>query len=277
MRGRYLDVAVAAMFLTPAIVYLIVIFVVPLLMLVVSSFIVSGRASASNFIIYLSEEHNLSVAFTKTRFSLVTAIICAVLGYTFARFLIAMPTTLQGAIFILIVIPMIVSVIVKTFGWTVLLRRDGPVNQLLMWSGVVDRPVRLVFTETGVTLGAIGVQLSLMILPIYANLRSIPGELGESAATLGAGWRYRLFHLDLPLALPGIMAGLSLVFAQTAAAYVVPALLGGSRFKTLSSTIVDSYLVLKAGELGATVSVILLVIISTVLLMFSFMSRFSTR
>ena len=249
----------------PATVYLLLVFVVPLVMLIVSSFIVDGRFSQMNFVQYLSDVHNRSVVWTTIRFASSVSVICLVLGYPFARVMSSASPRAQALLFGIIIIPMSVSIIVRAFGWSLLLRRDGLVNDLLMAVGVIDQPIRLLFTEGGVILGTVAMQLPLMILPIYSVLRSLPAEFGEAGACLGAGPIYRLLHLDLPLARPGMMAGFSIVFSQTAAAYVIPSLLGGSRFKTMSSTIVDSYLVLDVGALGATVSVLLLAVIVIVI------------
>jgi putative spermidine/putrescine transport system permease protein len=249
----------------PAVAYLLLIFVLPLAMLAVSSFVVEGRCSVQNFVNYLGDAHNRSVVWTTIRYASTVSFLCLALGYPFARVMSAASPRAQALLFAIILIPMSVSIIVRSFGWTVLLRRDGLVNDLLLALGVVDHPIRLLFTEGGLVLGSVGMQLPLMILPIYAVVRSIPPEFGEAGACLGAGPIYRLLRLDLPLAAPGMIAGFSIVFSQTAAAYVIPSLLGGSRFKTMSSTIVDSYLVLHAGALGSTVSVLLLAIISIVI------------
>jgi putative spermidine/putrescine transport system permease protein len=243
----------------------LLIFVVPLGMLVVGSFVVDGRFSVQNFVDYLGDAHSRSVVAATIRYAATVSFLCLVLGYPFARVMAAAPSRAQALLFAIVLIPMSVSIIVRAFGWTVLLRREGLVNDLLLGFGVVDHPIRLLFTEGGLVLGSVGVQLPLMILPIYTVVRAIPAELGDAGACLGAGPLYRLMRLDLPLALPGMIAGFSIVFCQTAAAYVIPSLLGGSRFKTMSSTIVDSYLVLHAGALGSTVSVLLLAVISMVI------------
>ena len=104
-----------------------------------------------------------------------------------------------------------------------------------------------------------------MVLPIYVVLKTIPPELGQAGASLGAGPLYRFFKLDLPLAMPGMLAGFALVFSQCAAAYVLPTLLGGARYLIMSKAIVDSYLILQAGAVGSTISVLLLMIVVAVI------------
>src|SRR5262249_55071104 len=144
-----------------------------------------------------------------------------------------------------LLLPMSLSLIVRAFGWTILLGRDGPLNELLLTLHVIERPMRLLFTETGLLLGTISIKLPLMILPIFVALQTIPTALRDAGATLGAGPLYRFAHIELPLAMPGILAGFALVFAQTAAAYVLPTLLGGARMQIMSNAIVDSFLILQ--------------------------------
>jgi putative spermidine/putrescine transport system permease protein len=267
-RGRsagFAGVASSDLLIVPAAAYLFVVFVVPLAMLTLSSFVVDGRFGLQNFVRYLADSHNLSTVWTTVRFASEVSAICLALGYPFARLMIGASGPLQALLFATVLLPMSVSIIVRAFGWTVLLRRDGLINDLLVALGVIAQPVRLLFTEGGLVLGTIGMQLPLMILPIYAVLRTIPPELDEAGACLGAGPLYRLLHLQLPLAMPGMVTGFAIVFSQCAAAYVISSLLGGTRFKTMSSTIVDAYLTLQACAIGATVSVLLLAIIVLVI------------
>jgi putative spermidine/putrescine transport system permease protein len=160
---------------------------------------------------------------------------------------------------------MALSLMVRAFGWTILLGREGPINQLLLALGLVESPVRLLFTEMGLVLGTVSIKLPLMILPIYVVLKTIPEELAQAGASLGAGPLYRFFHLDLPLAAPGMLAGFALVFSQCAAAYVLPTLLAGSRYLIMSKAIVDSYLITQAGAVGSVISVLLLGIVTAVI------------
>lgn len=182
-------------------------------------------------------------------------------------------TQRQILILVVILLPMASSIVVRTFGWTILLRRDGLINDLLLFSGLVERPIRLIFTEFGLVLGTVGMKLPLMILPIYSVMRLIPPDLTESASCLGATSTYAFRRVTLPLCVPGVIVGFAFVFAQTASAYVVPSLLAGRRYPTMSTVIVDSYQVLQNAALGSAASVSLLVIIVLVISAGSFLAR----
>jgi putative spermidine/putrescine transport system permease protein len=249
----------------PATVYLALVFVVPLAMLIVGSLIVDGAPTLQSYTRYLGDAHNRATVWTTVRYAFLSSLLCLVLGYPFARLMARATGVTQALLFAALLLPLSLSLMVRAFGWTILLSREGPLNLLLVWLGVVDQPIRLLFTETGLVLGTLSIKLPLMILPIYVVLKTIPEELGQAGASLGAGPVYRFFKLDLPLAMPGMLAGFALVFSQCAAAYVLPTLLGGARYLIMSKAIVDSYLILQAGTVGSTISVLLLLLVVAVI------------
>jgi putative spermidine/putrescine transport system permease protein len=250
----------------PTLLYLGIVFVLPLAVLIADSVVVDHRLSLTNFVAYLSDAHNRKTLWTTLRFALLSSVFCLLLGYPFARLMGSVTGRMQGLLFTSLLLPMSLSLIVRAFGWTILLGRDGPINQALLATGILEHPVRLLFTEFGLVLGTVSIKLPLMILPIYVVLQTIPREIDEVGASLGAGAIYRFVRLDLPLAMPGMLAGFALVFSQAAAAYVLPTLLGGARLQIMSNEIVDSYLILQAGSVGSTISVLLLAIIAVVLI-----------
>jgi putative spermidine/putrescine transport system permease protein len=151
-------------------------------------------------------------------------------------------------------------VVVKAFAWQIVLRRDGVVSQLLVGLGIWDEPQRLLFTETGLVLGAANVFLPFMILPIYSVIRQIDPRLSEAGATLGAGPWYRFTRVSLPLTLPGIVAGMAFVLSMTVSMFVIPSLLIGDRFQTLATLTGRSFLLMRNEQLGSTTAVVLLVL-----------------
>jgi putative spermidine/putrescine transport system permease protein len=249
----------------PALAYLGFVFVVPVALLIAGSVIVDHHLTLTNFVIYLSDAHNRSTVATTLRYAFLSAAVCLLLGYPFARMMVGLPKPAELLVFAALLLPMSLSLIVRAFGWTILLGRDGPINHLLLGLHLIDHSVRLLFTQTGLLLGTVSIKLPLMILPIFLTLKAIPDELRDAGASLGAGPIYRFIRLELPLAMPGILAGFALVFAQAAAAYVLPTLLGGARLQIMSNEIVDSFLILQQGTVGSTISVLLLLIIVAVL------------
>jgi len=150
--------------------------------------------------------------------------------------------------------------VVKAFAWQIVLRRDGVISQALIFLGIWDGPQRLLFTETGLIVGAANVFVPFMILPIYSVLKLVDPRLGEAAATLGASPLYRFFRVALPLSLPGIVTGIAFVFSMATSMYVIPSLLIGDRFQTLATLTGRSFLFMRNEQLGSTTAVVLLVI-----------------
>ena len=257
----------------PATLYLALIFVAPLAILIAGSMMVGGSFSFEGYAKYLGDEHNRATVWATLRYATLSSLFCLLLGYPFARLMARTAGWLQGLLFAALLLPMALSLMVRAFGWTILLGREGLINQVLVFSGALDAPMRLLFTETGLILGTVSIKLPLMVLPIYVVLKTIPPELGQAGASLGAGPVYRFFHLDLPLAMPGMLAGFALVFSQCAAAYVLPTLLAGSRYLILSKAIVDSYLITQAGAVGSVISVLLLGIVTAVILATGLLTR----
>lgn len=189
----------------------------------------------------------------------VTAIALAV-GLPYAFALARANGAVEIALLVGMFLPMTASVIVKAFGWTILLRRNGIVNDGLMLLGLVDEPLSLLFSPAGLFLGTASILLPYMVLPIYGALRMLGPELAEAAATLGARPTAVLGRVVLPLALPGIVSGMSFVFSMTVSAYVIPGLLIGAGYPVLSHVVAMAFLVTDDQERGAAVSVLLLVL-----------------
>ena len=153
-----------------------------------------------------------------------------------------------------------------------MLRRDGVVAQALVGSGLVDEAPRLLFTETGLVVGAANVFLPFMILPIYSLLRLIDPRLSEAGATLGAGPFYRFRRIVLPLTLPGVVSGVAFVFSLSISMFVIPSLLIGDRFQTLATLTGRSFLLMRDEALGSTTAVVLLALSVAIVVGFALIS-----
>jgi putative spermidine/putrescine transport system permease protein len=200
-----------------------------------------------------------------------------VLGYPAAFAIARARGYWQVLLFALVFLPLTVSIIVKSFGWAILLRRDGLVNWALLGLGLVDRPRRMLFTTESLYVGMINVFLPFMILPLYSVVRMIDPRLAEAAATLGASPWYRFTRVVLPLSLPGLVAGISIVFALAIAAYVTPSLLLGDRYMTMSLVMAKAYLNLRDWQLGSAMASILLTISIVVVVGTAWLQRLLAR
>src|SRR5207302_11295418 len=152
-------------------------------------------------------------------------------------------------------------------------RRVGVRSDGMMTLGLGDEPLRLLFTETGLVLGAANVFLPFMILPIYSVITLIDPRLNEAGATLGATPIYRFRRVVLPLSLPGVVTGVVFVFSLSIAMYVIPSLLIGDRFQTLATLIGRSFLFMRNEQLGSTTATVLLLLAISVVVCSGILAR----
>jgi len=262
-----------ALLALPGGLYLLLAFAIPLALLLFASLVSDGRFTLASYARFLSDPFSWTVLVNTLRAAALTTLICLVAGYPVAMALTKAPGTLQGLLLAALIVPLSVGVVVKAFSWTILLRSDGIVNKLLVGIGIVDAPVRLIFTETGLVLGAVNIFLPFMILPIFSVAKLVDPRLPEAAATLGSSPLHRFVHVTLPLTMPGIIAGVAFVFSMSVSMYVIPTLLMGDRFKTLSILIARSFLFMRDRSLGSTVSVLLLLIAVAVVVVSALLTR----
>lgn len=203
--------------------------------------------------------------------SLLVTLLALLLGYPIAYAASVAPKRWGIVILALVVLPFWTSVLVRAYAWLALLQRTGVINQLLRQFGVIDEPLALVHNSFGTVVATLHILLPFMVLPLYATMQQIPRDLMQAGASLGAGPMLTFWRIFLPLSLPGVLAGSTLVFVLSLGFYITPELLGGGR------TIMISMLVSRNVELydqwgaASAVGVVLLVAVGAI---FFAVSRF---
>jgi putative spermidine/putrescine transport system permease protein len=269
-RGRF-DGSV--LLVLPGLAFMAVAFALPLFLLIGDSFTGTRGVTLDGYRKVLADDYYIGIIRNSLQLAFVTTTGTLLLGYPAAFALARARGNLQIVLFALIFLPLTVSVIVKTFGLSIMMGRSGVINWLLINLGFVDRPIRLVFTPFNLYFGMMNVFLPFMILPIYSVIRMLDTRLTDAAASLGAGPVYAFTRVTLPLTMPGVIAGVSLVFSISVAAYVTPSLLIGDRFMTMSQVMAKAYLNIRDFQLGASMAVIMLVIAAAVVFASSFLVR----
>ncbi|MGJ4927650.1 ABC transporter permease [Bradyrhizobium sp. HKCCYLS2038] len=261
-------------FVAPSLLIIALVFVLPLaLLLGVSVLDGKGGVSAANYTRLLGTPYYLGVIWNSLRLGLLTTLIAFVVSYPAAFALARARGLLRSLLLATLFLPLAASVIVKAFAWTILLRSDGLINTVLIALGIVEDPIRMIFTQTALIVGAVNIFLPFMVLPIYAVVAQLDGRYAEAAATLGASPVVVFFRVILPLTLPGIIAGVALVFSLSVSAYVVPTLLIGEKYPTLATTIAKAYLLAREPGFGAAAGVVLLAIAVIVVALSTLLSR----
>jgi putative spermidine/putrescine transport system permease protein len=210
----------------------VVCFVAPFVVLVAMSLHADAQMqtwSVAQYVKFFGDTFNLGILGGTVWLAVKATLVCLLFGYPIAWVASRAPPRWQSLLVFLVVLPILTSVVVRTFAWIVILGREGILNDTLRLLRIVDQPVPLLFTETGVITVLAQVQMPLMVLPLLATLTRIDPNLADASAALGAGaWR-TFWRVTLPLSAPGLVAGCILVFSACATAFVTQTLIGGAR------------------------------------------------
>lgn len=184
---------------------------------------------------------------------------CLVLGYPLAYLIVRGPVRWRVPLILLVVFPMLLNLVVRSFGWIALLSNRGLINNLLVDAGIIGSPLKLMFNLTGLMIGLTHIYLPFMVLMLVAAIRNVPRDVEAAAATLGSS-RWHIFSaVTLPLSAPGILAGSILVFVLTISALVTPRMLGGPTYKVMATLIYDEYMQLLDWPSGSALSFVLMI------------------
>lgn len=187
------------------------------------------RMGLAQYTKFLSDRFNLAVLGSTLWLGLEVTLLTLLIGYPLAYLHSVSPPRWQKVLILLIVLPLLTSAVVRTFAWLVILGRQGIVNETLLALGLVEFPVRLLYTQNAVVVALAQIELPLMVLPIVTSLAAIDPNLKQASRALGAGsWR-TFFRVILPLSAPGVLAGCLLVYASSVSAFVTQTLVGGGQ------------------------------------------------
>jgi putative spermidine/putrescine transport system permease protein len=244
----------------PALIVLVFLYVAPLARLLSLSLHSEAGFSLEAYGRILGDSYGRSLVWNSLRLGLITTGVTLVVGYPAAFGLAFSKGALRSLFLASLFLPLAASVIAKAFAWTILLRSHGAVNDALLALHLTQKPIRMIFTQTSLIVGSANIFLPFMILPIYAVVAQIDPRLTEAAATLGAPPAQAFLRVVVPLSLPGVVAGVALVFSLSVSAYVVPTLLMGENYQTLANAIAKAFLLVRDPALGSAAGAILMAI-----------------
>jgi spermidine/putrescine transport system permease protein len=217
---------------------------------------------------YTLADAHLTIFWRSVWLSLATTALTFVIGFPTAWFIATRPARQRAMWLFLITIPFWTNLLIRTFAINEVIRNEGILNTLLLWLGVIDQPLRIVYTETAVLIGMTYVYLPLMVLPLYATIERFDMRLLEASYDLYASRWTTLRRVILPIVKPGIIAGSILVFVPSLGAYVTPRILGGGKKMMIGNFIELQFLQGRNWPLGAALSVLLLIIVTAALLVY---------
>jgi len=219
----------------PAIVLVGLSAMAPVLWIISQSFLsMAGEVTLSNYEKVLSSNLTWSALGVTLALSLSTLGLCVVLGVPLALALASTRRRVANRVLVLVMLPLWTSILVRTYGWLVLLRREGLINTTLESIGLIDQPLPLVYNFTGTLIGMVHYMLPLFVLPVYAAMRDIDVNVVRAAASLGAGFWRCVTTVILPLSSSGIASGATIVFIYTLGFFITPAVLGGGKVNPIA-------------------------------------------
>nr|WP_315431117.1 ABC transporter permease [uncultured Albidiferax sp.] len=190
--------------------------------------------------------------------------ICILIGVPEAYVLSRLGANWRAVSMLIVLGPLLISVVVRTLGWAVLLGNEGVINKFLLAAGLVSEPVKLMFTFTGVVIAMVHVLVPFMVLAVWTSLQKLDPSAEQAAESLGASLPTVLWRIVLPQVVPGVLSGGLIVFALTASAFATPAIIGGRRLKVVPTTIYDEFLGNLNWPLGAALAVLLVALVLAV-------------
>lgn len=272
--------------LTPALVVLFIAASGPLIIVMIYSFLTAGdyggvvwKFSFDGWFSVLMQrdffteqltlaDAHLGILWRSLKLSILTALVTFLIGFPTAYFIATRPRRQRDIWMLLIIIPFWTNLLIRTFAIMELIRNEGTINLILMWLGIIDEPIQMLFTEFAVLVGMAYVYLPLMVLPIYASMERLDFRLVEAGYDLYATRWQVLKRVIFPLAKPGVIAGSILVFVPSLGAYVTPRVLGGGKQLMLGNLIELQFGQGRNWPLGAALSLTLLVIVMLALFLY---------
>ena len=247
----------------PAVALFVCLLLVPLGLTAILSFNAFDHATGvkneftlAHYVAVLTDEYYYGIFWRTFWIAGLTTLICLAIGAPEAYVLSRMGNPWRSVFLLVVLAPLLVSVVVRAFGWSMLLGPQGVFNNVLR--GVGLEPMRILYTETAVVIALVHVMLPFMVIPVWTSLQKLDAGVENAALSLNASQFTTLRRVVLPQVLPGVLSGSLIVFGLSASAFAIPGLLGGRRLKMVATVVYDEYLHELNWPLGATIALLLL-------------------
>jgi putative spermidine/putrescine transport system permease protein len=256
--------------------FFLIFFITPLILLIFISLHADPelkRFGFDQFRKFLIDPYSLKVLGQTLVIGAETTVLCLLLGYPLAWLFVRSPGWLRSVLILVILLPLLTSVVVRTFAWIVILGRLGIVNSALMTLGVINTPLRLLYSEGGLVFALAQVHMPLMVLPLITALSRLDPNLADASAALGAGaWR-TFVRITMPLTLAGIIAGCLLTYCMSLTAFITQTLVGGGQMLLMPGYIYQQVAAAQDWPFAAAISVIFLVAVLAAVTVFNLLGR----
>ena len=230
--------------------------------------IMTIRLVFDNFVYIWEDSLYFDTYVNSLKISLTCTFLCLLFGYPIAYAIVRSGPVAKPLLLFAIILPFWTSFLLRVYSWMGLLADQGTINNLLIALGVIDEPIRMLYTEFAVYIGIVYTYMPFMILPLYANMEKLDNSLNEAAADLGSKPTNTFFKITLPLTMPGIVAGSLLVFIPATGEYVIPDLLGGGNVQMIGRVLYNEFSRNSDWPVAAAVAIVLLFILVLPIMVF---------
>ena len=243
----------------PAFAFVFVFFVLPLIFLLSQSVLPEdGGFTLTGYVDFFESRVSRIVYLRTLKIGLIVTGISVLMSYPAAFLLARMPARRRSFLMLLVILPLMTNAVARTFAWLIILGKRGMINQTLMSLGLVEEPLRLMYSETAIVLGLTQLFLPLMVLPLVSAMENIPDDVLEAAQSLGANRLTTFLRIVVPLSSDGLVLGATLVFTGSVTAFVTPAILGGSRLLMMSTLLRQKSVSIFDQQAAAVIAVVMI-------------------
>ncbi|GAB1437392.1 spermidine/putrescine ABC transporter permease PotB [Providencia sp.] len=257
--------------ITGVVAWLVLFVFLPNVMIIGASFLTRSDTNLVDLVftwdnyIRLSDPMYAEVMLHSLNMALIATFFCLVIGYPFAFILAKLPKRIQPLMLFLLIVPFWTNSLIRIYGLKVFLSTKGYLNDFLLWIGIIDKPIRLMYTPEAVVLGLIYILLPFMVMPLYSSIEKLDKSYIEAAKDLGANKFQRFVKIIIPLTMPGIIAGCLLVLLPAMGLFYVADLMGGAKNLLIGNVIKSQFLNIRDWPFGAATSIFLTVMMGLLL------------
>lgn len=249
----------AFMMLIPGLVILLVCLAMPLLKVLLPT-LFAGDYPMSAYIEFFQDEYYLKIFYRTVKIAVITTAICMVMGIPTAYFISRCDKKWRGILLSISIFPMMTNSVIRSFAWINILGSNGVINKTLKAVGIIQEPLKLLYTESAIVIGSVYLFLPLMIVTVAGIMENIDDDMMEAAMSLGASRLSAFMKVIFPMSLPGIIVGGILVFTGTLTAYTTPQLLGGNTNMVLATFIYQRAMSVGDWDGAAVIALIMIVV-----------------
>lgn len=232
--------------------------------------IMTIRIVFDNFVYILTDSLYSNTYINSVKIAAFSTIMCLLLGYPIAYGIVRSGPVAKKILLFMVILPFWTSFLLRVYAWMGLLADQGTINNMLIAIGLIDEPIRMLYSEFAVYVGIVYAYIPFMILPLYANMEKLDGSLNEAAADLGSRPTTTFFRVTLPLTIPGIVAGSLLVFIPATGEYVIPDLLGGGNVQMIGRVLFNEFSRNTDWPVASAVAIVLLFILVVPMMLFQY-------